>query len=87
MAILGRKVVEFDKADVKLLDEMLKRFYELKGSSGVPDYSPNYVAYLPVLALALLWSNKRLEKLTYTLIGLTVVLAILAGISIWAIIR
>ena len=87
MAILSRRATEFGDEDVKLLDEMLKKFYELKGSSGLPDYSPNYVAYTPVLALALLGSQKRLERLTWVLAGLTITLAILAGISIWIIVR
>ena len=55
--------------------------------SGLPDYSPSYVAYTPVLALVLLKAQKRLEKLTWVLAVLTFILAILAGISIWAIVH
>jgi len=85
MPILSKKLTQFDKDDVKLLDEMLSKFaaykkgdvasgdYQghvvetfrvpAKGSS-LPDYSPNYVACFPVLALALLKSQKAVQTLT-----------------------
>ena len=50
--------------------------------SGLPDYSDSYVAYFPVLTLALLKAQKGITRLTWTLIGLTVILAILTGFSI-----
>ena len=50
--------------------------------SGLPDYSANYVAYFPVLTLALLKAQKGITRLTWTLIGLTIILAILTGFSI-----
>jgi hypothetical protein len=87
MAIISKRSSRFNKEDVRLMDDMLKRFYELKGKSGVPDYSPNYVAYIPVLALALLWSQNRVERLTWVLIGLTVLLAFLTGISLFQVFR
>lgn len=77
MTILTKKLTEFDKEDVKLLDEMLRKFHEYKKGSGLPDYSSSYIAYFPVLALALLKSQDRLEKLTLVLVGLTIILAIL----------
>lgn len=60
---------------------MLKKFSELHRGAGVPPYSANYAAYLPVFAIALLVSqqetaklSKRLEWLTWALVLLTVVL-------------
>jgi hypothetical protein len=82
MPILSRKLTQFDKEDVELLDKMLAKFATYKKGSGVPDHSPNYVAYFPVLAIAFLKSQQRLEKLTWVLIGLTVVLAIVTGLNI-----
>lgn len=81
MSILSKKLTDFDEEDVKLLDEMLSKFAAYK-RSGLPDYSANYVAYFPVLTLALLKAQKGITRLTWTLIGLTVILAILTGFSI-----
>jgi len=103
MSILSNKLTQFDKEDVKLLDEMLSKFaayrkgdiapddyqgrvaktYRVPAKgSGLPDYSPGYVAYFPVLALAFLKSQQAIARLTWALIGLTVVLAVLAVFSI-----
>jgi cytochrome b subunit of formate dehydrogenase len=38
-----------------------------------------------VAAIALYRSTKRVEKLTYVLVGLTTVLAILTGVTLWRI--
>jgi len=84
MGIIDKKVSLFDKEDVQLLDSVLKKFHDLKGATGLPDYSPGYVAYLPVLIFALLLSQKRLERLMFALIVLTVVLAVA---TIWAFVR
>ncbi len=73
---------KFDEKDVKRLDEMLSKFAAYKKGSGLPDYSPNYVAYFPVAALALLKSQRSITRLTKALVGLTVLLAIIAGFSI-----
>jgi hypothetical protein len=81
MGVIDKKVSLFNKEDVQLLDSMLKKFHDLKGTTGLPDYSPGYVAYLPVLIFALLFSRKRIERLTFALFVLTVVLA---AATIWA---
>jgi len=98
MPILSNKLTQFDKEDVKLLDEMLSKFAAHKKGdiapddyqgrvvetyrvptkgSGLPDYSSGYVAYFPVLALALLKSQQAIGKLTRWLLGLTGVLVFL----------
>ena len=84
MSILSKKLTQFDKEDAKLLDEMLSKFQSLKQEtrSGLPDYSPSYVAYFPVLALALLKSQKAVQTLTWVLVGLTAALAILTAFII-----
>jgi len=84
MGIIDKKVRLFDKEGIQFLDSMLKKFHDLKGTTGLPDYSPGYVAYLPVLIFALLLSQKRLERLTWALIVLTVVLAVA---TVWTFVR
>jgi len=78
---LTRKDLEFSEEEALLLDDALHSFAEAKKRArrGLPDYSPHYSAYTPVLALALLKAQKRLEYLTWALIILTVVLAFLTG--------
>jgi len=85
MPILSKKLTHFDKEDVELLDEMLNRFATLKGETKLGKtswWSPDNVAYFPVLALALLKSQKTVQTLTWALVGLTAVLAILTGVLI-----
>ena len=76
---LTKKDVEFSEEEVLLMDEALASFEKSRRSKDLPDYSYQYSAYIPVLALALLKAQKRLEYLTWVLIGLTIVLAILTG--------
>jgi hypothetical protein len=97
---LSKKLTQFDKEDVKLLDEMLSKFAAYKRGdvtsdggqgrvveeyrvptkgSGLPDYSASYVAYFPILAVALLKSQRAVQTLTWVLVGLTAVLAVLTG--------
>ena len=101
--ILSKELTQFDKEDVKLLDEMLSKFAACKKGdvtpdggegrlveeyrvptkgSGLPDYSASYVAYFPVLALALLKSQRAVQALTWVLVGLTAVLAVLTAFTI-----
>lgn len=87
MGIIDKKVSLFDKEDIQFLDSMLKKFHDLKGRTGLPDYSPEYVAYLPVLIFALLSSQKKLERLTWALIVWTIVIAIAAIATVWAVVR
>lgn len=84
MPILSKRLTQFDKEDVKFLDEMLSKFHILKQEmgTGLPDYSPSYIAYFPVLALALLQSQRAVQTLTWVLVDLTAVLAILTGVLI-----
>lgn len=53
---------------------VVERFRVPRKGSGLPDYSANYVAYFPVVALALLKSQQAVGRLTRWLIGFTVVL-------------
>ena len=87
MGIIDKKPSLFDKEDVQLLDSMLEKFHDLKGTTGLPDYSPGYVAYLPVLILALLSSQKKLERLTWVLMVTTIVVAIAAIATVSAVVR
>lgn len=84
MPIFSKKLGKFDKDDVELLDGMLCKFATFKQEmgTGLPDYSTNYIAYFPVLALALLQSQRAVQRLTWVLVGLTAVLAILTGVLI-----
>ena len=79
---IKKMLAEFSEEDVKALDEALRRFADYKRTSGLPDYSPNFVAYTPVLAFAFLKAHSALEGLTRVLIFLTAVLALLAVIQI-----
>jgi len=76
---LTRRDVEFSREEASLLDEALRKFEEARKGRDLPDFSPHYSAYTPVLALALLKAQKRIEYLTWVLIMLTVVLAMLTG--------
>ena len=76
---LTRKDVEFSREETLLMDEALANFEKSRRSKDLPDYSPGYSAYIPVLALALLKAQKRLEYLTWALIILTALLAVLTG--------
>ena len=81
---LTKKDVEFSKEEALLMDEALANFERSRGRKDLPDYSYQYSAYIPILALALLKAQKRLEYLTWVLTGLTFVLAILAVLEIVA---
>ena len=87
MSTLTQALSEFDDTDVEAMDNALRKFAEYKKqrSSGLPDYSPNFVAYTPVMSFGLLKSQAAVEKLTRRLIILTWVLAILAVAQIVAI--
>lgn len=84
MAKLTKGLSEFDEDDVKAMDEALGKFAEYKKSfpSGLPDYSPGFVAYTPILSFALLKSQATMEKLTRWIIGLTCFLGVLAILQI-----
>lgn len=80
MSILTKALSEFDENDVEALDNALRKFadYKKQRPSGLPDYSPGFVAYTPVMSFALLKSQAAVEKLTRRIIILTYVLATLA---------
>ena len=80
MAILSKKLTQFDKEDVQSMNEMLEKFAQFQGEvfKG-KNYSPENIAYIPVLALALLKSQRAVQTLTWALVGLTAVLAVLTG--------
>ncbi len=63
MSLLKREYLNFDKDDVKLLQNMMKKFYETHQGAGMPDYSPNFIGYLPVATITLL--KRRGFKTTY----------------------
>jgi len=84
MSSLNQECLGFDESDVRLMQEMLAKFYEFHRGTATPDWSSNYVAYLPVFAIALLKSqqvteklSRRLEWLTWVLVVLTALIAIL----------
>jgi hypothetical protein len=77
MPFLNKRYQRFDKDDVRLMIDMMKKFHELHGETGMPDYSNTYVAYLPVFAIALLASQESVERLTKVLIAFTVVISVL----------
>jgi len=64
------------KEEIKALDEAMKQIAEYKKHSGMPDYSKNWVAYVLPLTLALLKSEKTLNRLTWILIVLTIALVL-----------
>lgn len=97
MSKLTESLARFDNTDVNAMDEALKKFIEYKKQSvspykeildsGARDISEEYVAYTPILSFALLKSQATMEKLTYWIIWLTVMLVVLAGIQIWLILK
>lgn len=70
--------LKFDvkKEDIKALDEVMKKIAEFKEHSGMPDYSNTWLAYVLPLTLALIKSDKTLNRLTWALIALTIILVI-----------
>ena len=89
MSKLANDLAQFDKNDVKAMDEARAKFdnFKKENKSGLPDYSPGFVAYTPILSFALLKSQAAMEKLTRWIIVLTVVLVVLAGIQMWLILK
>ena len=77
MGILSKNYLRFNKDDVEMMKNMMKQFHEYHEGTGLPDFSKNYVAYLPVFAIALLASQKSVDKLARTLVWLTVVITTL----------
>ena len=71
---------------MEALDNALRKFagYKKQRPSGLPDYSPGFVAYTPVMSFALLKSQAAVEKLTRRLIILTYVLTTVAVAQIVA---
>jgi hypothetical protein len=43
MAILGKGYLRFDREDVHMMQEMMKKFHDLHAGTGMPDYSDSYV--------------------------------------------
>jgi len=80
MALLGTNYLRFGEDDVQMMKNMMKRFHEFHKGSGMPDFSQNYVAYLPVFAIALLASQESVDKLSRKLLGLTWVIAGLTAV-------
>ncbi len=71
MSKLNRDHLEFDEDDVHLMKEMLKKFHDLHGGAETPDWSRNYVAYLPVFAISMLSAQQTIDQLTKQLVWLT----------------
>ena len=88
MSIITKELSEFTENDIEALDNALRKFadYKKQKSTGLPDFSTNFVAYTPVLSFALLKSQAAIEKLTRMVIFLTVVLVVLAIVQIIAMI-
>jgi hypothetical protein len=76
MPLLNEKYLGFDEEDVILIKKMIAKFHELHRGSGMPEYSPHYVGYLPVFAIALLASQVAIDRLTKKLICLTRVMVL-----------
>lgn len=74
---MGDELLEFDKDDVRLMVRMLGRFHEFHKGAGLPDWSESYGAYLPVFAISMPFSQKKVERLTQVLIALTGALVLL----------
>ncbi len=68
--------LDVKRKDIEALDTALKKIAEYKKHSGMPDYSSSWVAYVLPLTLALIKSDKTLNRLTWVLIALTLVLVI-----------
>jgi len=83
MPILNKRYLCFDNEDVKLMQEMMKKFHELHQGTGMPDYSNIYSGYLPVFAIALLVSQEAISRLTNKLVWFTIVLAVLTAVLVW----
>ena len=77
MSILNQNILRFTEEDVKLMKEMMKKFYEFHHGAEMPDWSTNYSGYLPVFAIALLAAQESMDKLTNKLIRLTWVISFL----------
>ena len=76
MPLLSKDYLRFDKEDVKLMQDMMKQFYDFHEGAEMPDFSDAYVGYLPVFAIALLASQQSVDKLTKELIWLTRLIAV-----------
>jgi len=90
MPLLSKDYLDFDKEDVQLMQDMMKKFHEMHRGTGMPDYSNVYTAYLPVFAIALLAAQNTVDRLTKELVWLTrglvlltVVLAVLTGVLLF----
>ena len=82
MSAATRGVLDFDKEDIDRLDEALKRFWELRGNRGYPDFSPGPELYAPILNFVFLRTQDRLDKLTWGIVSLTIVLVVLACLQL-----
>jgi hypothetical protein len=82
MSILDKKLLLFTEEDVRLMKEMMKKFYEYHHGAEMPDWSSNYAGYIPVFAIALLTTQVSMDKLTTKLIKLTWVIAALTSILV-----
>lgn len=91
MSLFIKGLSEFNGDDVKAMDEALRKFADYKKNSGLPDYSPGFVAYTPILSFALLKSQAVVERLTKILVYLTIVLAVLSAaqivLTVWLVIH
>lgn len=76
MPLLKNDYLRFDETDVKLMQDMLKRFSDFHKGTGLPDASSSYGAYLPVFAISLLASQESVDRLSRIVVALTVVIAL-----------
>jgi len=79
LPILSKKLTEIDKEDVKILIDGTEEFKRKANELG-KDYQSqrDFLSYLPVLIMALLKSQDRIEKLTFCIVGLTIGIVILS---------
>lgn len=74
MSAVTRTVLDFDKEDIDRLDQALKKFWDLRAHKDYPDWSHGETLYAPILSFVLLRAQNRVEKLTWVIIFLSIVL-------------
>ena len=75
-----QKLLAFTEDDVTALNLALRRFVDLNIASEY--HAANLEAYTPLVVFAVLRSQRVIERLTWVLVALTVVLAIFAGATV-----
>lgn len=72
--------LEFREEEWAQINEYLSEWDDWR-QGGRPDFTDSAI-YLVPMTIALLRSEQRLEKLTWALVGLTIVLAVLTALNV-----